>query len=371
MSARMVIYSGLPGSGKSTLAQKTFKNDSNAVIVERDALRAELFGVEYHDDQLFMEKDEKKEKETKVSEVENQRIAEALSNGKTVVSSNTNLNHRSVAPLIREAKKYKATVEHVYVDTPIEECKRRNRQRDRVVPEYIIDRMAKNGIANDGTVKRWVWNERDQRAYNVENDHPAIVELNKRLSSVFPIREGNGVVIVDCDGTLANNHEDAEHFLHFPQKEGKRKNFPGFFRSIERAKVNSEVVSMLQDMRKSHNLNIVLLTGRSQEFGKELARFVERTGAPISRVIAKKQGDFRSSNEFKRDAVRGLQSEGHTIVHALDDREQDLTMFENEGILTSAVDKEGQISTIYYSGKCISCGKTLKIGVIGPKCRKK
>jgi predicted kinase len=60
----------------------------------------------------------------------------------TVIDA-TNLMRWERRQWIRIAKAHRARVEAVFFDLPIEECQRRNRGRDRVVPAEAIEEMAK------------------------------------------------------------------------------------------------------------------------------------------------------------------------------------------------------------------------------------
>lgn len=121
----MKLYTmvGLPGSGKSTFA----KDHAECVVVSTDEIRAELFGSE-----------ECQENGSKVFAVAFARISKALAEGNDVIFDATNVS--------RKARKsvFQFDAEHiaVYVSTDAEECKRRNAQRERKVPECVIDRMA-------------------------------------------------------------------------------------------------------------------------------------------------------------------------------------------------------------------------------------
>jgi len=59
----------------------------------------------------------------------------------------TNLTPAERRPYIKLAKSHKCDVEAVFFDVPVEECQRRNRLRDRVVPEEAIEKMARRMVA--------------------------------------------------------------------------------------------------------------------------------------------------------------------------------------------------------------------------------
>jgi predicted kinase len=54
----------------------------------------------------------------------------------------TNLTPRERAPCIKLAHKHGAIAEALFFDVPVAECQRRNRARDRKVPDDVIEKMS-------------------------------------------------------------------------------------------------------------------------------------------------------------------------------------------------------------------------------------
>ena len=77
---------GLPGSGKSTYAKSMLENNSEAVVLSRDQIRAELGLTESEDDKKVC----KWQQEDKVTEVFNERLLEAANQGKYILIDNMN-----------------------------------------------------------------------------------------------------------------------------------------------------------------------------------------------------------------------------------------------------------------------------------------
>lgn len=369
---KFYIYHGLPGSGKSTLAKNLAMEHPETVIINRDTIRENLFGAEYHKGSF------PKESEKQVTEVQEKLVDEAMKNGKSVISDDTNLDPHIVAQWFQRAKKYGATVEQIHVDVPLETVKERNRIRGqqgvRLVPEHVIDGMAEKAYDEFGHIKEYVATQAGDRVMSLPktSSHSLkIDEYNKELSKKFPL-QSNAVVILDADGTLFNNHADSVKYLN----NGGKKDFPGFFRSIKDAEANPNVVDLVWDMREKDNVNIFLVTGRSDSSAGYLMNALLKSNAPVSKIIMKREGDSRKSNEFKLDVINSLKEDGLIPVHAIDDREQDINMFENNGIIVSKVglpigNDFPKVDTIYNSGSCIRCGQKLKKGNIGPVCKTK
>lgn len=133
----MVILSGLPAAGKSTWAKgwRDVAPDQRA-IVGRDQIRLEVFGCFRGLTEL---------QEETVTEIELSRVVRALVEGKSVVIDDTNLEEAHLAQWIALAVRLGVQFEIVTIDTPLDECLVRNRERGaaggRFVPEEIIEWM--------------------------------------------------------------------------------------------------------------------------------------------------------------------------------------------------------------------------------------
>ena len=121
--AKLYTMCGLPGAGKSTFAE----NHKECIIVSSDAIRKELYG------DASIQGDGKR-----VFSIVDKRVKEALENGFDVIYDATNLKASTRKSIIN-----KFDAEHicVFVNTPKEECMKRNENRERVVPMPVMERM--------------------------------------------------------------------------------------------------------------------------------------------------------------------------------------------------------------------------------------
>lgn len=391
MNATLVITHGLPGSGKTTMAMEKLQEDpQNVIRANRDDIREKLFGASYHS------KTPDKKSEQQVSQVQQEIIKQGLRENKTVIVDDTNLNTRRIKPLLDMAKKYNAKIEQIHANVPIEECKRRNKKRGdaggRRVPEFVIDQMAENAYSKDGQLKEFVI-AKNGNVFAVDRVTPGMKKIdffNTAASAKNPI-QGKGVVFLDMDGTLFNNEIDSARYLSQP---GQKKDFHNFYVGIKKAPVNQAVLQLANNLRKNDGLNIFAVTGRSDDYADALIDALSRSNVidalsrsnvNVSQLIMKREGDFRPSSEHKEDTVRKVREQGLAVVYAIDDRDQDLQMFNRLDVPTAYVNKpvidplnipdsvpEPTVNTVYGSGYCIRCGSYLKNGGnIGKVCATK
>jgi len=153
MGGLLVLTHGLPGAGKSYLARWLLRLYPDLVTVaERDELRVLLLPADYH------KKGHDDASEALITAAQHELIENALSQGRVVVVSDTNLNEYRIRPLVELARRFDARVVHGHLDFTIDDCRRQNESRallgGRLVPDDIIDDMAAYGYSN-GRIKHF------------------------------------------------------------------------------------------------------------------------------------------------------------------------------------------------------------------------
>jgi predicted kinase len=370
------ITHGLPGSGKSTWAKKELSEAAPGSVlrVNSDDIRDSLFGVDYR------RGNPKRDSEEKVAAVKLKLIADGLKSGKRVICDDTHLNPRFLKPILDVAKAYNAPIKQKYFNVPIEECKRRNNLRaergEPLVPEFVIDRMAK-GSYSDGELQEFLIKPDGSVFLFNRKTYQKVEDYNNTQLKKFPLN-GSACISVDMDGTLADMRAASDRAFG-----GKKKNFDLFHRLGRDAPANEDVLSIIQKAR-AEGLNIIGLTGRSDNYSEETIEFLNRIGAPISKLYMRKSNDFRPDYEIKKEILQQIRDEGLLVVHAIDDNPQVLKMWREENVRTTVIpfhtpvefdekrvyDKI-EVKSPLDSGVCIRCGQPLKHGSIGPKCRLK
>lgn len=127
-----MMLCGLPGSGKSTWAENN-KGNLDFTIHSSDAIRAEFGDV---NDQS---------KNELVFNTLHKRIKEDLRDGKNVAYDATSLSRkRRIHFLSNELRDISCKKVCVLFATPYEVCLKNNANRERKVPEEVIERMIKN-----------------------------------------------------------------------------------------------------------------------------------------------------------------------------------------------------------------------------------
>lgn len=126
---KIIVLVGLPCSGKSTIAQNIAR-EYNATIFSSDSLRMELYqnvNDQKHNQELFVEL--------------HKRIKNHLKNGGNAIYDACNISYKRRIAFLAELKKIPCEKICILMATPYEECLRRNAERERKVPSYVIERM--------------------------------------------------------------------------------------------------------------------------------------------------------------------------------------------------------------------------------------
>lgn len=123
----LYVMIGPAGSGKSMFA---VSGAMNAYIISTDEIRHRLFGDETS-----------QENPVKVFRQAYKEVRACLKREWDVIFDATNTTHQSRKELLKRVADIPHRNVAVYMNTALEECKRRNAQRIRQVPDEVIDRQ--------------------------------------------------------------------------------------------------------------------------------------------------------------------------------------------------------------------------------------
>ena len=142
-------------------------------------------------------------------------------------------------------------------------------------------------------------------------------------------------VIFDVDGTLA----DISHRRHFVTN--NKKNWAQFNAQMGEDVINPAVVELYCTLWDSQKYDIIIVTGRSEEFREVTEQWLAWKNIPFNRLIMRKARDNRQDSLIKQDILDALKAEGKDIVFAVDDRQQVVDMWRRNGVTCLQCD-EGQ-----------------------------
>lgn len=127
----MAIFVGIPGSTKSTYAAKLAAQDPNLVIISPDLLRLELTGdISNQSKNGFI-----------FNTLLPCRINTAMTRRHNILIDATSTTKKARKPLIEQAKANGYGVKVIVMKATLEGCKERNAARERVVPDFVLDKM--------------------------------------------------------------------------------------------------------------------------------------------------------------------------------------------------------------------------------------
>lgn len=267
------MLKGLPASGKSTIANEMCQNKLVS-RVNRDLLREMFnFGV-------YSGKNEKI-----VVEMEKTLVRNMLSRGlEHVIVDDCNLNPSNEEMWRSVADECKAEFEVIEVDTPMEECIERDKERVKSVGVDVIRNMA----------------------------------LQYGRTSI-----DEPVVICDIDGTIA----DIEHRRHYVR--GEVKDWKGFFSEMDKDTVREDVYTILKKKEEEGN-KIIFVSARPEDYKDVTTKWL-LDNVPLKSelmLFMRRSGDTRDDTIVKEQIYNSyLKSMNISLV--IDDRPKVIRMWES------------------------------------------
>lgn len=273
---KLLILSGLPGSGKSTFAKQFVRDNKDWIRINRDDLR-NMRGEYWIPKQ-----------EDLITEMEDQCVLSAFSNGFNVVLDSTNLNQeRSKSRYIKYKQSYpNLQVEYKFIDIPLEECIKRDLVRPNSVGSKVIERMYNQYLA------------------------PPKVEYKEDANLPH-------CVIFDVDGTLAKMNGRGPFEWH----------------RVGEDLVN-EPIAKLADCLFNSGKKIIIFTGRDGVCLEETKQFLLKNRIWFHDIFIRPAGNGEKDSIIKErlfeENIRGK----YYCDFVVDDRDQVVEMWRNKLGLT-------------------------------------
>lgn len=277
--SRLVCMQGLAASGKTTKARELLVEYGNGVRLNRDDLRAMLHTGGWSGKKEGITRD--------VARGMAQHLL--LRNIGVLIIDDTNLNDGVVQSWKALALANAATFEIVRLDTPLEECLRRDALRQHPVGRQVIIGMALQ-------------------------------------YGLYP-KPKEGIVLCDIDGTLAN----IEHRKNFVQQEPK--DWHGFFGAMADDEVRMEVLRQVEGYFFAGH-EVFFVSGRPDNYRAQTEAWLrERCCWPAPTVFMRRAGDHRPDTVVKQQMLQTYFPDKSWITCVFDDRKIVVDMWKNEGLV--------------------------------------
>lgn len=263
-SRKLTIFIGESGSGKTTIAKKMCENNPNLVRLERDELRLELAN------------DPNAPKGGKferfVSMAQASRADKALSEGKSILISDTNLNPNTVEKW-RNFARHKAEFDIYRVMTPMDEC--------------ILRDSKRTGKAKVGM---------------------AVIHRQFLMSGRLPIDKEKKIILCDVDGTLSDHRG-----IRGPYDENK-------------VLLDKPFQNIIDEVNKYHDSGhtVIIISGRHSTCGDDTVIWLRNNGVKFDFILMRhmwdNQSDFIAKQQILDELLNVVPKEN--IVKVFDDRPQ-------------------------------------------------
>jgi len=135
-------------------------------------------------------------------------------------------------------------------------------------------------------------------------------------------------IIVDLDGTIANN----DHRQHYILTKDGKKDWDSFNRNHYKDQPNHWCVHLMIAMQLQ-GYNILIVSGRSDEFFAGTQTWLERSGIPFDRLLMRKKDDHRKDFEIKSDIYINDIFPHFEIEFCIDDRKQVVDFWRSIGLV--------------------------------------
>ena len=287
---KLICTVGLPGCGKTTWAKLYVKRNTNAVIICRDDLRDHIYGGDYH----FS-----KAKEQFITDCQIKLAEAAVESNKDIIIADTNLNSSVLNrwKTFSKNNKYNFEIKDFFkefetdehhrffsINAYVKRCKQWNLQRTKIVPEKVIDDMAKKYY------------------YSTIQPVQSSIVYNKM-----------DAIIVDIDGTIAHK--------------GSRN--PYDMSSVLNDTPDSTVITDITDICLNTGTKIIIVSGRSDICRDDTEQWLNNHHVPYDELYMRKDGDNRPDEIVKFEIFKKYIHETYNVLKVYDDRDKVVHMWRN------------------------------------------
>lgn len=278
----LYITVGAPRSGKDTWAREFVEKQPDTtewMIVNRDEIRQQLFPFSKWSEYKFT-----KEKEKRVTQLQEDRMMIAKARDKNIICTDTNLNEQTRNRLVQWAKEANYVVQFVPFDVPLHILEERNADAPfGVSPKVLLDMYLR--------MQEYLGNK-----YVPDTTKPP-------------------AIIVDIDGTLAD------------MGDGRK---PYDWQKVGQDKVK-ESVALVVDAFYDSGYDIIIMSGRDGSCKEITEEWLRDNYIKYDQFLIRTAGDQRKDYVVKKELFDSIKNE-YNIVLAIDDRDQVVNLWRSMGI---------------------------------------
>lgn len=293
MSQTLMITRGLPGSGKSTFAVRwVSEKPAERARVNRDDLRFATFG------KYVLEPDQ----EQVITAIEHAAVRALLASGKSVIVDNQNLRAKYIKPYLKLAAEVDAIVLHKDFNEELPELLRRNKARDKAVPEEYLTKAYKNFVRKGAFGPFPTLEEAQEDGFG---PHRYIADTS--LPTAW---------IVDMDGTYAIMNSNRG---------------PYDFDKVLEDLPNEPVVELVRSLKAAGHA-IIVLSGRDDVAMADTQTWLDVYGGPVDEMYMRPANDRRKDWIVKLELFDQHIRNRFNVRGVLDDRLQVARMWHAIGV---------------------------------------
>jgi predicted kinase len=309
MNQKLIVMIGAPGSGKTTWAKQYLEEHKNDefkwVRVSRDDIRMMCFNVEFDI-----------ANEVTVTQIEDKLVRLALEEGKNILIDATHVNRKS------RNKWHKLALDVGGINViekgfkiDLETCLERNRNRDRKVPENIIQNMYEK-LQKSGFEE---WKETIYPEHIIETQ-----VFNEKLPDA---------IICDLDGTVAENSWRNVYDIEKCEQDRP------IYEIINLINIMSGCFIEDSEQRECLEEQILFVTGRKEQFREQTLNWLIKNVALTKHIyrddiklFMRQDGDNRPDTIVKKEIYEQYIKGKFNIDFVLDDRPSVCRMYRRLGL---------------------------------------
>lgn len=237
--------------------------------------------------------------ESYVIEIEKLLLEFAVKEKRNIILDNTNYNRSHYVRAQEICKNYNFKIIDMHNDfgVTLQDCIERNKNREDSVPENVITEMAEK--------------------YNVFN--------NSKTENKAYISESK-YIIVDIDGTLANNKHRVHHVRRF---DNNKADWDNFFSEIDKDTLIQSTKDLID--KDYATFPVVIVTGRPEKYREITKNWLKKYNVRHDILLMRRDSDKRPDNVVKQE-ILDLYLDKNKVEVCIDDRPIIIRQWKKNGL---------------------------------------